>query len=285
MIKVKLKNLIFGAILLLLTFVLTGCANVDYSRFINSAGEITDRLVIELDANKIRETNVKPSLVAERIMEDLDTLYIQPVRNFKDNYSHEAHTDEQKRLVREGITYGLQMVGDSNVVAEINFSSVAMFNLYYGVEENADEEEELEFREGTFVNRYVQSSQNAFAVLKTQKLKQLIKRYEAMFANEFSLENDVKLTQVYASPNTDIKSNANTTEISQGIKMHQWEIDSNNLDFNLEFYTLSAKTGPWYILALFVTFLVVFVLYCNIRSKKFKEQKNVNQTNIDQNKN
>lgn len=275
--KLKVKNLIFGVILILLTFVLTGCASVDYSRFINQACEITDKLVIELDANKITNAGIKLSSVSEKIVEDLDSLYIQPIRNFKDNYAHEAHTNEEKRLVREGIIYGIQMVGDSRVVAEVNFSSVALFNLYYGVDDSLDEEEELEFREGTFVNRYVQSSQNAFAVLKTKQLKQIISKYEAMFNNEFSLKNDVKLTQVYASPNTDIKSNANATEVSQGIKMHQWEIDSENLDFNLEFYTLTAKTGSWYILALFVTFLIVFVVYCNIRSRKFKEQKVTNQ--------
>ena len=274
----KLKNLILVAVLTIFTFILTGCANVDYSRFINQNGEITDKLVIELDVKKINEAGIKTSFISEKIIDDLDSLYIQPIRNFKDKYMHEDHTYEQKQLVNNGITYGLQMLGDSKIVAEVKFSSIVTFNLYYGVDDSSQEEEELEFREGTFVNKYVQSTQNAFAVLKTKQLKQLIKKYENLFDNKFLLNNDVKLTQVYASPNTDIKSNANATEITQGIKMHQWEIDCENLDFNLEFYTLTAKTGPWYILALFVTFLVVFVLYCNIRSKKFKNQRNKNKS-------
>lgn len=270
--KSKIKNLICGVILILLATVLAGCANVDYSRFVYPTGEITDKLVVELDAEKIAAAHVSLSKVSEQILNDMETLYIQPVRDFKDEYAHSTHTAEQKKLVSEGITYGFEMAGDRKIVATISFSSIATFNLFYNVSENTNKQEP-ELREGTFINRYVQSSQNAFAVLKTKQLKQLVSRYESMFDGNFRLGTDVKLTQVYASPKTDIKSNAHETEISQGIKMHQWEISPENLDFALEFYTISAKTGSWYILALFITFLVVFVVYCNIRTKHFKGSK------------
>ena len=277
--KLKIKNLITSIAILLIAFILTGCANVDYSRFVYPNGEITDRLVVELDEEKIRNAGVSISVITESIQKDLEDLYIQPIRDFKNNYIHEDHSLEQKQYVNDGIIYDIQIVGNNKIIAEVNFKTVGLFNLYYGItEEELESDDQLEFREGTFVNRYVQSSQNVFSVLKTEQLKNLVKKYELMFSNQFSL-SDVKLTQVYASPNTDIKSNANTTEISQGIKMHQWEIDSNNLDFNIEFYTLTPRTGPWYILALFVTFLITFIIYCNLRSRKYKKQKNNNNNN------
>ena len=275
----KLKNLILCVFVLCITIMLTGCANVDYSRFVYPTGEITDRLVVELDVKKIHDAGVNVSVLVQNIKQDLENYYIQPIIDFKNEYMHEEHTYEQKQYVNNGILHNVEVVGNYRIAAEVTFKSISLFNLYYGNDSDnleGDSDGQIEFRQGTFVNRYVQSSQNAFAVLKTDAIKQLVEKYKMLTSNQFTWD-DVTLTQVYASPDTDIKSNADVTEVSQGIKMHQWEIDPNNLDFNLEFYTVTPRTGPWYILALFITLLVTFIIYNNIRSHKYKDEKKKNQ--------
>ena len=94
----------------------------------------------------------------------------------------------------------------------------------------------------------------------------LLAQYKAYFDDEFDL-SDLTLTQEYASPNTNIYSNANETETTKGIKMHHWEISADNLDFMLEFYTVSPNPGSWYILGLGITLVVTFLVWGAIRRK------------------
>ena len=56
--------------------------------------------------------------------------------------------------------------------------------------------------------------------------------------------------------------------------MHQWEISADNLDFNLEFYTLSPNTSTWYILALFISLIVTFVVWGLIHKQKMQQKNN-----------
>ena len=276
MAKKQSKNLITIIALVLFAFLLGGCATVDYSRFVYPTGEITDKLVVELDEEKVRDAGVSISVVTAKIKRDMEDYYKQPINDFVHECLHnEAYTIAQKQYIANGIRCNVEVVGNNTVIAEVNYQTIELFNLYYGItDDELESTDDLEFREGDFVNKYVQSSQNAFAVLKTKTLKNLVNQYEVLFYDKFDI-NDVKLTQVYASPNVDISSNANATEISQGIKMHQWEIDPANLDFNIEFYTLSPNTGPWYILALFLTLsaTVVAFVYLYYKSNKPSNKK------------
>lgn len=269
--KMTKTNKIISLIMFTFCFLmLTGCASVDYSRFIYPSGEINDRLVVEVDDEAMKFCKVSKQKLFSLIVTDLENSYIQPIENKITEFVNSAENSfEQKQQLLNGINTNIEVIGDK-IVCDVTFSNMAVFNLYYhdpDAEENT--ESEIEFREGAFVNKYVQSSQNAFAVLQTNYLKTFITKYKSLFNNVYDLK-DVKLTQVYASPNTSIHSNANDTEISQGIKMHQWEISADNLDFELEFYTVSPHASTWYILALFVSLVVTFVVWGIINRRKMQ---------------
>ena len=271
---VKGKKVLSLIVVLFSIILLSGCASVDYSRFIYPSGEINDRIVIEFSDEALSHCTVSKSKLYKSIINDLENYYIQPIEDFVYQFAMSGqHTLEEIALVKNGIKTNIELLGEK-IVCDVTFANVAVFNLYYGVSsDESSDASDLEFREGAFVNKYVQSSQNAFAVLKTDYLKQFINKYAKLFNNYYALK-DVKLTQVYASPNKGIYSNANETETVQGIKMHQWEISADNLDFNLEFYTLSPNTSTWYILALFISLIVTFVVWGLIHKQKMQQKNN-----------
>lgn len=264
-----LKNNLFSLILLVFSVVmLTGCASIDYSRFIYPSGEINDRIVIEIDPKALNNCSLSKDDLYRTIVNDLENNYVEKFKKFIVQVSNSDNfTTEEKSMVINGINYDTRIIGNA-IYCDVKFSSMEVFNLFYGSDDEDGEEPEL--REGTFINEYVQYSQNAYSILKEDYLKTFINKYVYLFNGKYNL-NDVKLTQVYASPNTSIHSNADVIETSQGIKMHQWEIDASDLDFELEFYTMSPNSVSWYILALFLSLAVTFVVWGSINKRKMKK--------------
>ena len=280
--KKSLKNIFSLILIALFSVVLAGCASVDYSRFVYPDGSVNDRIVIEISDKAFDYCNTTKANLYEEMKRDLENNYLLPIINFRNNYIPERTenmTDleylQSIDMVRNGIITDARIIGNQ-VICDVTFKNTQVFNLYYGYGSSSNETEEnsgIEFREGTFFNSHVQSSENAFAVLKTTFLQEFIAKYSQYFDGEYDLE-DLTLTQEYASPNTEIYSNATETETVKGIKMHHWEIDPNNLDFKLEFYTVSPHTSSWYLLGLGITFVVTFLVWGYIRRKKQAEIEN-----------
>ncbi len=284
--KTSLKNILSLIVILLCVFVLTGCASIDYSRFVYPDGSVNDRIVIEISDEAFNYCNTTKANLYETIKRDLENNYLLPINNFRNTYVPER-TEGMTEIeylqvidsVRNGIITDARIIG-KQIICDVTFANTTVFNLYYnyvnnGSAESTEEtkENDIEFREGTFLNSYVQSSENAFAVLKTDFLKGFIEKYKTYFDTDYDL-TDLKLTQEYASPNTEIYSNATETDTVKGIKMHHWEIDPNNLDFKLEFYTVSPHVSSWYLLGLGITFVVTFLVWGYIRRKKQAEAEN-----------
>ena len=265
---IKRKSILSLIMLLFCIIMLCGCANVDYSRFIDKDGKTTDRIVVEIDDAALKYCNISKQDLLRNIKEDLDNYYCQPVEDFQRMYRLSGrYTTEQIAMVLEEIHTNVEIIGNK-VVCDVVFDTGRAFRAYYPP---TDYVPDVEFREGTFVNKYVQSSTNVYAALKTDTLKSIINKYRGFFGNKYNLE-DVKFTQEYASPDTQIHSNADSVQTVQGIKMHYWEISASNLDFQLEFYTVSPHTSSWYILALIITLIITVLVWVMIVKKKSNKE-------------
>lgn len=274
--KLKFKNLLSLIIVVFCVILFGGCASIDYSRGVYPEGKIVDRIVVEIDNSAFKYCMFSKTDMLTIIKVDFENYYIQPIEDFKTEFWASNHTFSEKQKVQDGIITDVRIVNDT-VFCEVTYSSQEIFDLYYAQTSSSSESQDndgsnVELREGVFVDKYVQSTNNAYAVLKTEFLQNLIKKYKGYFKNNYGLAN-LKLTQEYASPDTTINSNATETEIVDGImKMHYWEIDPNNLDFELEFYTVSPHTTSWYIVALVLSLLsiliVVTILYKRKRANK-----------------
>ena len=222
--KLKLRKLFSLIALFFCVIVMGGCAQIDYSRFIYPNGKIVDRVVVEIDEGAYKYCSFSKKDLLTIIQKDFENIYIQPIEDFKTEFWSTDHTFAEKQLVQDGIITDVREV-DGVVFCDVTFSNQEVFDLYYSsLNIDTDVEKpytDAEFREGTFVNKFVTSSENAYAVLKTQALQNIISKYKGYFQYHYGLSN-VKLTQEYASPNTSIYSNAQETETVDGVKMHYW---------------------------------------------------------------
>lgn len=261
----KIKKSFTLILFVFITLIFGGCASVDYSRTIQASGRVTDRLVIAISDEALSNANISAEDLFYNIQLDLKLFYLKPIDDFKQVCSDSQLLSTQEKLeIMEGITTEITQVGNE-IICEVQFSNIRVFNLYYA----PSTENTTKVVNGTFLNRYVQTSSNAFAILKNEQLAGLISKYRQIFNNTYDLEN-LKLSQTYASPNTSIYSNANQTKVAQGIKSHVWEINATNLDFNLEFYTIGPRTVSWYILALLLSIAVAVVLWTVFKIKNKK---------------
>lgn len=275
--KYKLKHLFSLILIMFCVTILCGCAQIDYSRAVYSNGKVSDRIVVEIDEKAFRHCSVSKGELLNLVKVEFENYYIQPIEDFKSEFWATEHTFEDKQLVQDGIITDVRVVGNS-IFCDVNFNNSRAFDLYYRsklIEEGDTGSNNTEFREGTFVNKHVQSSVNAFAVLKTEFVQNLMAKYKGLFQYQYGME-DIKLTQEYASPDVDVYSNATDTEIVEDLKMHHWEIDPNNLDFKLEFYTVTPHTTSWYILALLLSLLSIVVVAVIVHRNKNNSCNNAN---------
>jgi hypothetical protein len=280
--KLKFKKLFSLIALFFCVIVMGGCAQIDYSRFIYPNGKIVDRVVVEIDEKAYNYCSFSKKDFLTIIQKDFENIYIQPIEDFKTEFWSTEHTFAEKQLVQDGIITDVREV-DGVIFCDVTFLNQEVFDLYYkSLNIDADVEKpytDAEFREGTFVNKFVTSSENAYAVLKTKALQNLISKYKGYFQYHYGLSN-LKLTQEYASPNTSIYSNAQETEIVDGVKMHYWEIDPTNLDFELEFYTVTPHTTSWYILAFILSLLSIFIVWAIVRRRNQIAEEKANACNV-----
>ncbi len=265
------KNLFSLIIMVLCVCVLGGCASIDYSRTITSDGVITDRIVVEVSDEAMKRCTVSKRELYDTIKADFDTYYIEPIRQFKTEFWASEYSFEIKQQVSLGINFDVREVGNQ-IICDVTFANSQIFRYYYPFEatDNDPTNNRAQFVEGTFVGKYQRLSNNAFVVMRNENLKSMISKYKAMFGHLFN-EGDLVLTQEYASPDLKQHSNAHDTEIADGLKMHHWKIDGNDLDFQIEFYEVVPNTGNWYILGLCCGLGTVVLIAYVLRRRKIKQ--------------
>ncbi len=268
--------------LVLFATMLTGCASIDYSRVVQKSGAVTDRVVVTLDLQKISTAGYNVNALLLNIQNDLELLYIANVREFvTQTLLSNQLTMEEKTAIAENIQSSVDITNDkTKVIATIEFKTKNAFDKYYdwlhAQQEPSDDEEEneqkqpVEIVQNVYFTTYIQTSPNAYGDIVNGNLAPIFNKYFATLAlgQEFGL-TDLKLTQIYASPNQDLRSNAHFTETSQGLKIHYWNISPTGGEQQLKFYTYTPNTRMWYITALTVAVAFAFVLlvYGSIRHR------------------
>lgn len=260
-------------VVLIFCLLLTGCASVDYSRIVEKSGKVTDRVVVSLELNKIASAGYNVNLLVANITYDLQLLYFSNVTNFIENSMYNENlTQEQKNNIKDNIVTKIEKSKDNTkIIASITFNNSEVFNLYYDFlksqnpstppdEENGEQKSDVELKRNMFFTTYIQTADNAFGDVVNGMLAPIFNKYYATLklGENFSL-NDLTLTQIYGSYNTDLKSNADYVQIKDGIKLHYWEINPVNPN-KLQFYSYSPNVPMWYIFALMVSISVAILI-------------------------
>lgn len=264
-------------------FILAGCAQIDYSRIVFANGRVQDRVVVSLETEQIQAAGFNTNALLSNIQNDLELFFLGPVRLFKSQSQTNANlTEEQKALINTSILSSVDITADlKKVVATITFEDATVFDMYYAWQKQqsgSSEEEEtssnVTVKKGFYFNTYVQSTSSAYGDIINGALAPFYEKYATTIglSQRFNL-SDVNFSQIYASSNLGLKSNAQFTEVNSGIKFHYWQIDPLQPNQKLEFYAYSPQTTSWYITALAISLLTVIIIFAYSRFSKKPEFK------------
>ena len=152
-----------------------------------------------------------------------------------------------------------------------------------------------------FIIKYIEQTTAAFGDISEFELKlkdetmpdiNFAEKYSKKYAGgEFHSDNDgvfdasdIKLKQMYVSPDTRLKSNADETMLMNGYKFHLWELDASKTDRPIIFYYQTANSPSWYYLALGITaavMITVISVYFINRKKAKLAKINVDPDKLD----
>lgn len=289
------KKKLLSSILILLISVFTffGCAKVEFLRTIDGNNVIMDRLVIELDEEKIKLAGQDVNYVAAIIDSDFVT-FKSSLDNWKKQFILDDYPDLYKR-VQEGIECTNEWTGKKLTIT-VQFADFTMFGLFYGLSNIEGHEYKKALSDvGPFVSKMLmEDGENEnlgfylkkYSMLKDEGLianlesledkgddfyRNLYIKYRALLNEQYDVE-DLDITQIFVYPDDDVYTNADAEEYYGGLKMFMWNMTGKAEDFEMEIYRLTPRAVNWYVSALVVSAIVVVVLLVNFGHKAREEK-------------
>ena len=289
----KLKKLMIVLLMFVSVTLFCGCAEIQYIRTVDDMVAVLDRIVIEFDEEELkRRYNNDITFRSEyadlknKIHSDFQT-YENAVKEWKKTFSYNA---ELYNLVNEGITmFVTHNEQNTNILSfEIRFANQGLFMLFYGTEVTYNGEplkaDSIMTRDfGPYLNDDVVADLKDYtpflykqAVVESESFiadvenEQFFKSNKTSFFDKysnylnfgkmFSIE-DVEFSQIYASTDDRLYTNADDVMVNAGLYHHYWSVDG---DSSLKFYGIVPNITSWYLIALAIAVIVIIsiLLYC-----------------------
>lgn len=286
---------LFSSILILLisVFAFFGCAKVEFLRTIDGNNVIMDRLVIELDEEKIKLAGQDVNYVVAVIDSDFTT-FKSSLDVWKKQFILEDYPNLYDR-VQQGIICTNERIGKKLTIT-VQYADYTMFGLFYGLSNIEGHEYKKALTDvGPFVSQMLtENGENedfGFFLKKYSMLKDsgfisnlenleekgdnfyrdLYIKYRTLMNEKYDVE-DLDITQVFVYPDDDVYTNADMEEYYGGLKMFMWNMSDKAEDFQMEIYRLTPRSVNWYVFALVISAIVVIVLFINFGSKARQEK-------------
>ncbi|MBQ9791221.1 MAG: hypothetical protein IJW28_01410 [Clostridia bacterium] len=300
--KKYFKKIFSLIVVLMLSVILTGCANIEYYRVVDGYGFIMEKLVIDIDKEALKNTYpTNTNQAINNLKSELETdfkTFEEKINKWKqDNFG--AYTKLYSELVTD-ITIDKSVIiqngGDIHATLTLGFKNEKMFYIFYGVAEITDENGDIvsyspalndygpfladfenvkEENDGFFTYKYDVRNSNTIAdALDKDNGDEyylgFVDKYGQYFFNTYDI-NDVLLYQVFGYPDDKLHSNADMEGQEGGINLFKWKIDIT-ADTELELYKLAANRHLWYIVAIAVALVSVMIISFNIKKNGSKEE-------------
>lgn len=280
----KFKKIAICFLMLVLIVVLSGCAQIEYSRVVNTDGTIIDSVCVKLD-----EEQIASSGYALEQIEEIKTHIKSKMNGYINDFftafklRDDGLLDIEKIAVKNNVISTVSE-NEGYIVASLKFKNYHAFKLFYGLhlleDEEGDNEEAIA---GFLYNKNVAVGKTIFA---TEDAKFVTNEFISYFDNNFS-ESDAELYYTFATPESKLHSNATKHYEVDGVYYHEWLVTSADQD--IATFTYQIKPINWYVLALAMTFALIIVLFVvafctknKTKNKNLIKANNQNAQNLDE---
>lgn len=259
----KFKKISLAFCLLFILF-FSGCCSVEFSRTIKEDGKIIDAVAVTLDLEKIKSSGYNTSTVIEHVEQKMSSYLSSVILSFK---TRDDGLDNISKLTVLQNTTSLVYQKENKVVALLSFKNYGTFKYFYGLHLSEDSDDTI-CEEGFLVNKHISTGKTIFA---GEDARFIENDFLSYFNNNFTLD-DASYQYTFGTIDDSLYSDADKTYTEDGINYHQWIINSNNPNKEIETYHLQIKPVNWYLTALVVTasFILISFMIVLIK-KKFKK--------------
>lgn len=250
----KLKKYLTCLVLIFAIFLFTGCASIQYERSVRPDGKIVEMVLVKLDEEKINQVGKTKSEVINFVINKMNIYSSNMVNNFF------LKEDTLLYIEKVAVTNNILFIADYDeandvVFAKMEFKNYNTFRYFYGLHLEEESVDDSEIIENYLYNKKLSKTQTVFAVANDEFIES---EFSEEFNNEFTIE-DCNLSFVFGSPDNKLHSDADYTYIKDGVKYHQWNL--NSIEDEISTFTFMVKPVNWYILSLVLTLALIIILF------------------------
>lgn len=261
------------SLLLVSCFLFCGCAEVSYSVIVDSNGKIEQAFQVDLDKTAIENAGYTFASAKQKVLSKMQTVVSN--QNTKIMY-YAISIDATPSTC--GVKCELVEVDEDTFYAYMSYENDAVFrsfNTYAsggssGSSEDDDNDTRTQIVKGLFYNKIITFNKTVYYNLQNSEFAQdMLALFDGSQENTtaFTL-SDVKYNFYYGVPTNKLYSNANETYSQNGTTIHHWVFDADNLNQEIATYQIVINPVVWYLVAIALTLLVLFVLIVVIIFKK-----------------
>lgn len=277
----KIKKL-FVLILILFCTIFTGCANIEFVRFVDGNHAIQDKFVVELDKDKLNEKGYSMFEVLKDIESDFVNIK-NSIEDWKKQFQVNPDLLYVYDMVKDGIIVDVKPArNDSNsIYLSITFSNLSMFGLFYGYSTIENQEYTKAMEDvGPFISKMIEEDYSTeelglmlykYSLLKDDGILASLKdfeydgenyyvNYSEYFEGDFEF-SDVEVSEIFVYPDDRIYGNADDGEVISGVSTFKWVLSDKDENFQMEIYKMAPNAVNWYVLAIIISCMVVVVLF------------------------
>jgi hypothetical protein len=263
-------------IMIIIVISFTGCANGGYAISTYSDGRVNESFYIELNQVTIELGGYNYEQVKTQVLTAFESIRTNLVDNFN-NSENELNAIQKMHFVNQHIR--MPSIENNIIGISFLFDSYNDYKLFYGVDTQEDDqdpsntitEDNIFYIKKTSITKTIFNNTNN-STLATELLNYF--SGEPYGSEVFTME-DLNLSYSYATHSTKLRSNADLIyNTASGLKVHEWQVPSNNYSFEIEFYEYKIVSSWWYVLALVLTavFTITLLFYYKLNSKNTNKE-------------
>lgn len=284
--QIKKKNRILIALLslllLMISVLFSGCANVDYTTVKLRDGSINEMLATTIDEAKIQEKSQSVAVLknsvqkmAVEILTEKLTEYTKTITKYVKYYQNAGNVELANAYAEllMGVDIKQPSWKDDVFYLSIDFANITSYSLFYNLtEKNFVEEKRTE----NFFIEKIYYVGNLGYNLNSGLVSLVYNEFQLNFPE--LLDENVTLSYSYLPPSTRYHSDADKVTMTADGKLHTWEIKDGDLDREIHFYLILANRASWFIVALLISeitaiiLLLIATISALIRHKKNKQK-------------
>jgi hypothetical protein len=234
-----------------------------------------------IDVKKIQEVKDLGE-VRKLIIQHLDdcapglVLYVE---DWKKSFFEVDGLENVAKMVSTGIKVSIDKPTTNRIYMTVVFSDIKMFGLFYGYTTIEDYEYNKAMTDvGPFIDKIIKSDYSTekygiflykSAIVKNGGILDSLEdfeingvnyynKYRKEFNYDYNLE-DVEFYEMFTYPDDRLYSNADDSEVNNGLSIYRWSLSDKDDNFEMILYKLSPNASAWYILALVISILVVTI--------------------------